>query len=239
MRNDSITNEVSQIFPFSDSLLLNEENKESDEQPKKKKVRGRPKGARNKANSKLDGDSEKQRSNEKAPRVSNTARIKSVENKPTLPKMNPNVHIIKLKPEQIEDLKKSKKTFFQPGVCYQIAPSLDQCKECVKIMRYRRVNRKQVREVDCRFYQLRKLRYTDEGLEVVGFLDPHSDPIDVDRYIWLPHSDKRVKSLSPQNARFILIHVGEQLCDLIEKEEMFYQKYKSDEQAVIWKRLIE
>lgn len=218
---------------FSDSFIEDVEN--DSKEAVVKKVRGRPKGSVNKQEN-------RSRDTVKKPNV--VARTKlNVENNTTLPKMRQNVHNIKLKQEQIEELKKSKATFFQPGVCFRIAPELDNCKECKKVLlkknRGRRSYHSRNSEVDCRFYQFRKLRYNDDGLEVVGFLDPHSDPIDVDRNIWLPHLEKRVKTLSPQNARFILIHVGEQLCDLIEKEQIYYEKYKSDEKPVIWKRLIE
>lgn len=234
-----LENEESPMSQFSHSIVGNavSDDTQSDEKPTTKKSRGRPKGS--KARNKTHLDTEKVNSTVPCP-----YRYKSVNSNNSLPKMRPNVHNIKLKQDQIDELKKSKATFVQHGVCFRIAPELDRCIECKKAQgRYKHYKSRDKGnprgEVDCRFYQFRKLRYNDDGLEVAGFLDPNSDPIDVDRYIWLPHSEKRVKTLSPQNARFILIHVGEQLCDLIEKETVYYQKYKSDEKPVIWKRLIE
>lgn len=222
--------EETAMSQFSESFVANAASGDPATEEKQKKKKGRPKGAKNTVRSNV--------------AASKNARYKSVENNTSLPKMRQNVHNYKLKLEQVEELKKSKVTFIQPGVCFQIAPKLNGCKECKKVLDRRRYNKSRdkgepQREVDCRFYQFRKLRYIDDELDVAGFLDPHSDPIDVDRAIWMPNVDKRVKTLSIQNARYILIHVGEQLCELIEKEYIYYQKYKSDEKPVIWKRLIE
>lgn len=45
--------------------------------------------------------------------------------------------------------------------------------------------------------------------------------------------------MAAQDALMILSHVGEQLCPLLKKEKGYYEKYKSDDKPVIWKRLIE
>lgn len=151
-----------------------------------------------------------------------------------LPKMRMNLGTIRISVDQIIELKKVP-CFFQPGVCFRIAPDLDRCKECYK-KTWR--NHYRVGEVECRFYQFRKLRYNGDKLEVAGFLDPLTDPIDIDRSIWMPSNEKRFK-VSFQSARLILIHVGAQLCQLYQKEKIYYEKYKSSDKPIIWKRLIE
>lgn len=190
----------------------------SPSQPKKKgKPIGRPKGVKNGTG--------------RGP-----ARASVSENK-ALPKMRPNVHQIKLSADQIEQLKKVE-SFGQPGVCFRIAPKLDNCKECKKFNNNRRMERK---EIECRFYKFRKLRFVGDEIEVVGFLDPFKDPVEVDRNIWMASAEKnsRFKSLSVDDSRLILTHVGEQLCQLIEEEKVYYHKYKTEEKPIIWKRLIE
>ncbi|CRK93013.1 CLUMA_CG006571, isoform A [Clunio marinus] len=211
-KNDETYNEIS-IVPKENQL------------PKKK---GRPKGTPNKRNIPKSKPSMK-----KSPAASSDR----------LPRMNPNVHKKGLSAEDSEELKKLD-SFFQLGVCFKIAPELDQCKECFKrteIKRPKRHRRQEVKgEVDCRFYQFRKLRYNGDKIEVFGFLHPETDPIEVDKNVWLVNSEKSKKSknLSAQNARLILTHVGDELCNLIENEKIYLQKYKSEEKEIIWKRLI-
>ena len=199
---------------FSASEIASQPDESISTPPKKK---GRPKGA-------------KAGTGKKA-----SLRISSQINYPErLPKMTLNVHRKRVSAEDMETLKKLP-CFFQPCVCFQIAPKLDQCKECKKQIRKKRHRNK---EIDCRFYQFRKLRYVDDEVEVAGFLDPIMDPRDVDKMIWTPNPEKRFKTLSLQNARFILSHVGEQLCSLVQKEKLYLDKYKSDK-PIIWKRLID
>lgn len=199
-------------------------------EPKTKKVRGRPRGAKTGT-----GSRSHTRPRPQLPNDNGTLRER-------LPKMSPNVISIKLKIEEIEKLKKLD-CFFQPGVCCKIAPKLDQCKECRNFLKK---SKKQVRlqqfQVDCRFYQFRKLRYVVDDLEVAGFLEPFDDPVEIDRQIWMPNHKKLVfKTLTAQNARFILAHVGMDLCRIIEREKEILEKYKSGEhrKSIIWKRLLD
>lgn len=78
--------------------------------------------------------------------------------KRTIPKMSKRVTNIKLMPDEIEGYQKSQQPFLQPGVCYQIAPNLDHCLECAS-MKYPhwRARRQGKKEIDCRFFEFRKL----------------------------------------------------------------------------------
>ena len=219
----SLKNETSETPPVQS---LDQDLKQDDESPSPpKKKKGRPKGAKNGTGS----------------RATHRSTVKlSITQKERLPKMLPNVHFVKLSAENKEELKK--RPYPQPGVCLKIAPELDMCKTCSRfnVKRCHRFFKK--RQIDCRFYQFRILRYneTTEKLEVAGFLDPFIDPVEVDRNIWFPNFDKlRFKTLSVQNARLILTHVGEQLCEIMQKETMYYEKFKIEDKPVIWKRLIE
>lgn len=214
-------------------------NTSQEQTPAHPKKKGRPKGAKNgtgvRSTLNLDGTLK--------PRPAKIPKV-AVEGKgfqpERLPKMGLKLHCIRLSEEH-----KKLSCFFQPGVCLKIAPRLDMCKECYKRTknhRFKHQNRNT--EIECRFYQFRKLRYVGEDLEVVGFLDPQKDPVEVDRSIWLPITERRLNTerrafkLSAQNARLILIHVGEQLCKLIEKEKSYRERYKKPDKPIIWKRLI-
>lgn len=58
--------------------------------------------------------------------------------------------------------------------------------------------------------------------------------------VYAIHAETRCsQTMAAQDALMILSHVGEQLCPLLKKEKGYYEKYKSDDKPVIWKRLIE
>lgn len=151
--------------------------------------------------------------------------------------MKANVHNIRMTEEEIFEHKKNQDIFPQPGCCYVIAPHLNSCVEC---QRQKKRGRKPRPEVDCRFYQFRKLRYEGDKLVVAGFPDPFIDPKDIDIAIWMPQQDKpKFRGLSVPHARLIIAHVGDELCRLIEKERIYFNKYKTIERPMIWKRPID
>lgn len=218
---DDKADDLNKSPPFEDPINVTQLDAESIKPMKKK---GRPKSAKNLENRR---------------RMSKAKKLKlTTEGAPErLPKMKPNVHNYKLSSDQVDELKRDKKTFNQPGVCFTIAPHLDKCLECVKKSdrRFRKIG-----EVDCRFYQLRKLRYNGDELEVAGFLDPSADPGDIDRNVWLPQHEIRQRfRLSIQNARLILSHVGGEFCQLMKNEKSYYEKFNNPDKPIIWKRLID
>lgn len=220
-QNSSMVSDMSDDSFFDNTQNIRQEDDDPMYKQDAPKRKGRPRGAKTGTGI---------RSTKKV-----LARDVKGSNSDRLPKMSPYIHTLKLSPEQIEELKKLS-SFFQPGVCFQIAPNLDKCKECWKT----RPGRKFRNQVDCRFYQFRKLRYNGDELVVDGFLHPVTDPVEVDKNIWLPNFTKLTfKTLSPHNARLILTHVGDQLCQLMKNEKDFYQKFGSADKPLIWKRLID
>lgn len=163
----------------STNEFMSPDNSQVDAPPPVKRGKGRPRGAKNGT----------------GPRAGTQRRAVVNELKTTqvkaLPKMRPNIHHLKIGKEEAQELKKLP-SFCQPGVCFQIAPNLDKCKECLKYIRKMK-NKRQGDEVECRFYQFRKLKYENDELKVAGFLNPESDPAEVDRSIWMPNVDKRFK----------------------------------------------
>lgn len=158
------------------------------QEPKVKRGKGRPRGAKT-------GTGPRSGIQRKA--VVNELKTTQVK---ALPKMKPNIHMLKIGKDEAEELKKLP-SFCQPGVCFQIAPSLDKCKECLKYMRKMK-NKRQGDEVECRFFQFRKLKYENDELKVAGFLNPETDPAEVDRSIWMPNVDKRFKVSSSETFMF-------------------------------------
>lgn len=198
-------------------------SQETDKTVKDKK-RGRPK---------KDNKTERTPSSAKKPKKA----AESSQPLERLPRMKANVHNVRLTGEEIEEYKREKTTFPQPGACFVIAKHLYACVECAKM---KRAGRKPQREVDCRFYQFRMLRYEGDQLVIAGFPDPFIDPKDIDISIWMPQQDKlKCKGLSAAHARLIIAHVGDELCRLIEKERIYYNKYKSETRQLIWKRAID
>lgn len=210
---------LSPQYSNPDEVVTKTENNSSQDEATLEKKRGRPKGRKTQNN------------------PSSAKKTKKVSDEERLPHMKANVHKIKLTDDKIEEYKKSDSGFPQPGVCFVIAAHLDACVECAR-MKGR--GKKPSQEVDCRFYQFRKLRYDGDKLIVAGFPDPFTDPREIDISIWMPQQDKfKFKSLSAIHARLIIAHVGDELCRLIEKERMYFNKFKSSSKPLIWKRPIE
>lgn len=160
--------------------LMSPDNSQVEAPTQVKRGKGRPRGAKNGTGPRAGVGQRRAVVNELK-----TTQVKA------LPKMKPNIHHLKIGKEEAQELKKLP-SFCQPGVCFQIAPNLDKCKECLKYMRKMK-NRRQGEEVECRFFQFRKLKYENDELKVAGFLNPESDPAEVDRSIWMPNADKRFK----------------------------------------------
>lgn len=84
------------------------------------------------------------------------------------------------------------------------------------------------------------MKYEGDKLVVAGFPDPFIDPKEVDIAIWMPQQDKpKFRGLSVPHARLIVAHVGDEFCRLIEKERIYFNKYKTIERPMIWKRPID
>ena len=77
-------------------------------------------------------------------------------------------------------------------------------------------------------------------LQVYGFLDPIIDPFEIDRHIWTPSIRSRnIHSITVPQALLIIYHISDEFCELVRQENQFYNKWKTPEKPIIWKRLID
>lgn len=94
------------------------------------------------------------------PRSHKKKKIQDGEPVSKLPRMSSRLDQKTLNKDMIVLYKANREAFLQNGLCYMIAPFLDFCLECKTKSRRRRGVRK---TVDCRFYEFRKLVYTESG----------------------------------------------------------------------------
>ncbi|XP_068210806.1 lysine-specific demethylase 3A [Palaemon carinicauda] len=137
----------------------------------------------------------------------------------------------------VSQLKKTGESFLQDGSCYEVAPKLPKCRECRWTAHQRN---KKMPNIFCRFYAFRRLRYTKNGqLAVAGFSDPIKDVSAEDLKLWVPDSDMPPEDLDVDTSKFLLTHVGDQFCDLVEQEKEAMALHMGDDNVVAWKRVVQ
>lgn len=132
----------------------------------------------------------------------------------------------------VAHLKKTGESFLQDGSCYEVAPKLPKCRECRWTPHQRN---KKMPNIFCRFYAFRRLRYTKNGqLAVAGFSDPIKDAFGEDLKLWLPEVDNPPTDLDVDTSKFLLTHVGDQFCDLVEQEKEAMALHMGDGEWPAW-----
>lgn len=148
-------------------------------------------------------------------------------------------------------LKKTGRPFLQKESCCEVSSKLPKCRECRMTPNQRN---KKMPNIFCRFYDFRKLRYgKNNGIMTSGFSEP-KDATEVDLKLWLPPKKEDVddenddededpeedscKELDIETSKFIILHVGDQFCDLV-KQEMRAQKcHMGKDKTISWKRVV-
>ena len=121
-------------------------------------------------------------------------------------------------------------TFVQEQPCYKIERTIQYCHTCHLCSR----GLVSKEDVVCQFEGFRKIRSNDFGsFEVAGFLDPETDPTDIDRSLWLPLEDNVPEDLDLDTARFILTHLGKEFCKMVEEEEKVAKKFLENSQQQV------
>lgn len=125
--------------------------------------------------------------------------------------------------------------FLQDGPCLEIAPKLPKCREC----RIRAQHRTKMNNIFCRFYAFRKLYYGKNGsILIAGFSQP-SDATPADLKLWLPPVDKPPANLDVETSNFLLTHVGDQFCNLVQQEKEARLQNMAEDKTNSWKRVVQ
>ncbi|KAF8790844.1 probable JmjC domain-containing histone demethylation protein 2C isoform X2 [Argiope bruennichi] len=136
----------------------------------------------------------------------------------------------------VAQLKKTGEPFLQDGPCCEVAPRLPKCREC-RLTPHQRS--KKDSNIFCRFYAYRKLRYGKNGTILsAGFSEP-SDALEEDLKLWLPPTDIRPQENEIEISKFLLTHIGDQFCDLVEMEREAQKMHAGSETTVTWKRVVQ
>ncbi|CAL1277293.1 unnamed protein product [Larinioides sclopetarius] len=136
----------------------------------------------------------------------------------------------------VAQLKKTGEPFLQDGPCCEVAPRLPKCRECRMTPHQRS---KKMPNIFCRFYAYRKLRYGKNGTILsAGFSEP-SDALEEDLKLWLPPTDVRPQENEMEISKFLLTHIGDQFCDLVEMEREAQKLHVSSETTITWKRVVQ
>ncbi|XP_074599516.1 lysine demethylase 3 isoform X2 [Brevipalpus obovatus] len=135
-------------------------------------------------------------------------------------------------------LKKTGQPFLQ-GSCFDLAKTAPKCREC-KIAKPNQRNKSNVSNSHkfCRFYDFRKLKYNKSGcLVILGFSEP-KDASEKDSKIWLP-PEKPCRDLTIDVSKFLLRHVGDQFCDLVQQEKRAKMLHMNKDKTITWKRVVQ
>ncbi|KAA0198903.1 JmjC domain-containing histone demethylation protein-like [Hyalella azteca] len=142
-----------------------------------------------------------------------------------------------LKKPPLHQLKKTGESFLQDGSCFEVSPKLPKCRECRWTPNQRN---KKMPNIFCRFYAFRRLRYTKNGqLAVAGFSNPIKDAYGEDLRLWVPDINNPVPDLDVEKSKFLITHVGDQLCDLVQQEKQATQLHMASDCTVAWKRVVQ
>merc|ERR1712106_932398 len=155
-------------------------------------------------------------------------KLKPDESKPTEPFVKPSV----------SQLKKTGDSFLQDASCFEVAPKLNKCRECRGSLAQRQ--KQSMANIFCRFYAFRRLRYTKNGqLAGAGFSDPVTDASVEDTALWTPNVDDPPADLDVDTSKFLISHVGDQFCDLVQSEKEAMAMQAPEDIVMAWKRVVQ
>ncbi|XP_076331323.1 lysine-specific demethylase 3-like isoform X2 [Tachypleus tridentatus] len=136
----------------------------------------------------------------------------------------------------IVQLKRIGEPYLQNGPCCEVAPKLPKCRECRMTPHQRN---KKMKNIFCRFYAFRKLKCGKNGAILsAGFSEP-ADASKEDLRLWIPPADSPPNDLDLETAIFLLTHVGDQFCDLVDQEQEAKGLHMSENKTIMWKRVVQ
>ncbi|XP_015112860.1 probable JmjC domain-containing histone demethylation protein 2C isoform X3 [Diachasma alloeum] len=157
----------------------------------------------------------------------------------------------------ILELKRTGDSWLQDNSCFTVAPRLVKCREC-RMTPNQRLKTQLPKNIFCRFYAFRRLRYIKSQLAIAGYSDPHKDASEDDLRLWLPgnhepsanskdeksekNEDEKPADKQPLDLEMacrLLRQVGDQFCDLLHQEKNALQEHMAEDGTVAWKRVIQ
>uniref|UniRef100_T1IIC8 [histone H3]-dimethyl-L-lysine(9) demethylase n=1 Tax=Strigamia maritima TaxID=126957 RepID=T1IIC8_STRMM len=151
------------------------------------------------------------------------------------PKIKPIKQEVKKTKNTIFPGKPNGESFLQDGPCCDVAPKLNRCREC----RITNTRSKKMLNIFCRFFAFRKLKISKTAtMANDGFADPNSVSKE-DLKLWLPQPDDPPRDLDLSTSKFILTHVGNQFCGLVQQEQEANSVHLAEDKTIAWKRVVQ
>ncbi|KAK2163692.1 hypothetical protein LSH36_75g09017 [Paralvinella palmiformis] len=142
-----------------------------------------------------------------------------------------------LNKEPVAKLKKSLEPFLQDGSCTDVTPKLTKCREC-KMPPNQRNKKIANANIFCRFYAFRRLRFSPRAyLTNAGFSEPSDADAD-DIELWYPCTPVSEPKMSVDIAKYVVAHVGDRFCELVEQERIARSGVSPDTK-IAWKRAVQ
>uniref|UniRef100_T1J0U0 [histone H3]-dimethyl-L-lysine(9) demethylase n=1 Tax=Strigamia maritima TaxID=126957 RepID=T1J0U0_STRMM len=143
---------------------------------------------------------------------------------------------LKLKPPSItltpklQKFSKSKKPFVQDRPCWKLPQNLHLCRQCASDYSY---NPKDA--ILCRFYSFRRLKFEDDVLTPVGFVE--AGAATQDDLSLLNPNPKEPANLDLNTSKYILNYVANEFCGLVAEEQ--HIRIRFTEKDIVLKRAIQ
>ncbi|XP_029645559.1 probable JmjC domain-containing histone demethylation protein 2C isoform X3 [Octopus sinensis] len=131
-------------------------------------------------------------------------------------------------------LKRTGEPFLQDGPCREVTPKLMKCRECRLTPTQRS---KKLPNIFCRFYEFRKLRYSQKGFLMIAGFSELSDAYANDIKSWEPNLPVKSPEIDASIAKYILSKVGDKFCELVEHEKEA-RSWAGKDAKVAWKRAV-
>ncbi|KAL5273620.1 KDM3B family protein [Megaselia abdita] len=169
--------------------------------------------------------------------ISDSSDANSLYKKKQITKQKQKKPIIRRTQEEREMLARYKKTgesFLQYRPCFEIMPRIQKCREC------RWVSAKGSSGICCRFYQFRRLKFTNNGFDLIpdGFSDPTNDPNYDELNIWMPDPENPPTLMDIRTSIYLLRKVGDQFCEVWRADNQALEHNISTESRIAWKKIV-
>lgn len=134
----------------------------------------------------------------------------------------------------VATLRRTGEPFLQDGACRDVTPKLMKCRECRLTPNQRS---KKLPNIFCRFYEFRKLRYSQKGFLMIAGFAELSDAYKGDVKPWEPELPVNDPQIDEKMSKYILSKVGDKFCELVEQEREA-RSWAGKDTKIAWKRAV-